>query len=137
MNKWLRENLEATAPIAFHPAEEIILPSYRIQWRNSRPLRIKPQGLVIGTDFRIYCLAPRGDKHQSRLLADKAISLLKKWNEGTFFVPRYVYGEEASGPIDFIAFKNVESRTEFLPEHPEISVEVIQAIAIALIEPET
>lgn len=132
VNKWLRENLEVLAPIAFHRDEELVLPSYRVKWGVIRSLKVKPEGTVLGADFKIFCLAPKGDFKKARELANFAYAKLKKHKEGTFFVPRYVLGHEEDGPDGYIAFKDIEVRESNLPDHPEIALEVVRALAITI-----
>jgi len=132
VNKWLKEVLEPIAPIAFHHDEPLVLPSFRVSWGVERSLNVKPRGSISGAQFQLYCLAPRAEVNTSRRMASLALSKIKSWPEGTFFVPRYVLGEEENGPIDFIAFRDVEVREAFLPEHPELSVQIIRGVALAI-----
>ena len=132
VNKWFREVLEPIAPIAFHHDEPLVLPSYRVRWGVERSLSIKPKGVVRGEEFQLYCLAPRAEVNTSRRIASLALSKIKSWPEGTFFVPRYILGEEENGPIDFIAFRDLEVKETFLPGHPELSVQIIRGVALAI-----
>ncbi len=135
VNRWLKESLEGEAPVAFHPDESLVLPSYRVKWGRSRAMKLKPAGKVIGTDFVIYCVARRGEYNVSRRLASVALRMLKRWNEGAFFVPRYILGSENEGPVDYVAFKNIEVSEDQIPEHPELAIEKIRAIVISISSP--
>lgn len=131
VNRWLNDELSSKAPVAFMKDEEMVLPSYRVRWRQVRSLKVKPRGVLAGAVFEIYCLAARNDRKKVRELADYALGAMRRWPEGTFFVPCYRDADPSSPVTGYIAFRDLESRDLHLPEHPELAVHVVRALALS------
>ncbi|OPX22540.1 MAG: hypothetical protein B1H03_04160 [Planctomycetales bacterium 4484_113] len=132
VNRWLNEELSAKAPVAFTKGEELALPSYRVRWKQERSLNVNPRGLLSGATFEIFCLAARNDRKQARELADYALAAMRRWQEGTFFVPCYRDADPSSPVVGRIAFRDVENRELHLPEHPELAVHTVRALALSV-----
>jgi len=137
VNRWLDEELSPKAPIAFMQDEELELPSYRVRWKQERSLKLKPRGVLSGALFEIYCLDARNNRKQVRELADHAVEALRRWPEGTFFVPCYREADPSSPITGYIAFRDIERREMHLSEHPDLAVCVVRVLALSFNLPAT